>query len=150
MHDAYKNTVNGLLKKRAALLGDLQRFEQSVAAASNAIECIDRVLNAFDYAGPLADMRPTGTRHFLADRHGVSRFIMDEMRNGQSGFTSRQMAIKIIVLDNLDPLDQKLMHRMVGRVGKVLRTLRRDGHIQGKADKVGTVHWYATGRPDVA
>mgnify|MGYP001244674538 CR=1 FL=1 len=139
--DGYTNTVCGLLRKRASLLGDIKRVEAELAAASNAVECIDRILDSLNYTGPLADQQPTGTRNLLTDRHSVSRFVLDELRKGRSQFTTRDMATQIIVLDGLDPLDRGLMDSMINRVGKVLRTLRKRGFVAGSTNDVNLMLW---------
>lgn len=141
MADENEHTISGLLRKRAELLGEVQRYTERVAAATNAIACIDRVLEAFDYQGTLVGMKPSGMRNLLVDRHSVSRFILDELRSGARGFSSREMATKIIVLDGLDPMDKKLLDSMINRVGKVLRTLRRHGVVAGLRDDVGMMRW---------
>jgi hypothetical protein len=140
MEDKYDNTISGLLRKRAQLLGEMHRFRERLAATTNAIESIDRVLGAFDYTGPLSD-RPSGVRNFLVDRHSVSRFILDELRNCNDDFTTREIATKIILLDGLDPMDKKIMHDMINRAGKVLRTLRRHGVVKGDYDAQRIMHW---------
>lgn len=140
MDGGYDNTISGLLRKRAQLLGEVHRFRERLAATTNAIECIDRVLGAFDYAGPLSD-RPSGMRNLLVDRHSVSRFILDELRKGNDGFSTREIATKIIVLDGLDPMDKKIMHDMINRAGKVLRTLRRHNVVKGSYDAQRIMHW---------
>lgn len=124
-------------------MGEMHRFRERLAATTNAIACIDRVLGEFDYTGPLCD-RPSGLRNLLVDRHSVSRFILSELRGGLSVFSTREIATKIIVLEGLDPLDKKIMHDMINRAGKVLRTLRHHGVVKGVYDARRVMHWSIT------
>lgn len=141
MGKPYANTVSGLVKKRAELCGESQVLRGKLAAAQNAIESIDRVLETLGYDAPSDGMPPRGTRIVFFDRNELRRFLLDELRQAKAPLSSREIAGKIIVLDGKDPLDKKLLGDMVDRVGKCLRLLRRQGIARGKHDRVGLMRW---------
>jgi hypothetical protein len=142
--DTFEHTITGLMRKRAELLGEVQRCRDRLAKAENAIESIDRVLKCLGHAGSVSDMKPIGTRNLMFDRHGLSRFVLDEVRAAEGPVTSRDLAVKLIILDGRDPLDNSLVSDIVKRVGRVLRNLRRDGVVTGAYDKVRLKHWSKT------
>lgn len=143
--NSYANTIAGLLRRRSELLGELEKIRESVAATANAIDCIDRVLAGFGYDVD-AEMRPSGTRKLLADPHGISRYVQNAIREGRSGFTSRDIATEVIIADGLDPLDKKLIEDMICRVGNSLRTLRKHGVVNSQRDAMHVMRWSPTGK----
>ena len=142
MAKQYQNTISGLLKKRAELLGETHKLQAKLAAVQNAIESVDRVLFCFGHTTQLEGMRPIGTRTYFFDRNGVRRFILTELRSTSDSVSSRQLAGVYIVRDGRDPSDQQLLSDMVDRVGKGLRLLRRDGVVTGERDKMGLMKWH--------
>jgi hypothetical protein len=46
MSEAYTNTISGLLRKRAELMGDAQGLREQLAHVGNDIEALDRTLIA--------------------------------------------------------------------------------------------------------
>jgi hypothetical protein len=137
----YANTISGLVKKRAELCGESQILRGKLAAAQNAIESIDRVLETLGYDAPSDGRPPRGTRIIFFDRNELRRFLMDELREAKAPLSSREIAGKIIVFDGKDPLDKKLLGDMVDRVGKGLRLLRRQGIARGRPDRLGLMRW---------
>jgi hypothetical protein len=129
------------VKKRAELCGESQILRGKLAAAQNAIESIDRVLETLGYDAPSDGRPPRGTRIIFFDRNELRRFLMDELREAKAPLSSREIAGKIVVLDGKDPLDKRLLNDMVDRVGKGLRLLRRQGIARGRPDRLGLMRW---------
>lgn len=137
----YQNTISGLIQKRTELVEETQILRQKLASAGNAIESIDRVLETLGFSGSLGDMKPKGKRILFFDRNELRKFLLDELRQAASPLSSREMAIKLIILDGKDPLDRRLLSNMVDRVGKAFRLLRSHGVVSGTPDKVGLMRW---------
>jgi hypothetical protein len=124
----YPNTISGLVKKRAELCGESQILRGKLAAAQNAIESIDRVLETLGYDAPSDGRPPRGTRIIFFDRNELRRFLMDELREAKAPLSSREIAGKIIVFDGKDPSTRSFW----------VTWLTASGRVSGSSDGKGS------------
>lgn len=127
MDEGYDHTISGLLRKRAALMGEAQCLRAKTAEVANAIDSIDYVLRSLGHEGDLDGMRPRGNRVVYFHRNELRRFLIDELRNASAPVSARDLAEKIIGLEGKDARDRTLRNDMVKRVGKSLKLLRQQG-----------------------
>ena len=137
MSEAYTNTISGLLRKRAELMGDAQGLREQLAHVGNDIEALDRTLIALGYQGDLKGVQPRGNRIVFFARDELRRFLLDELRNASGPLSSRDLAEKIIGLEGKDPRDRRLRNDIVKRVGKSLKLIRSQGLAESKKGPSG-------------
>ena len=140
MDDGYQNTISGLLRKRAALMGDSQALREKLAEVGNAIESLDHVLRALGFDEPLDGMRPRSNRVVFFARNELRRFLINELREATGPVSARDMAEKIIGLEGKDVRDRRLRNDMVKRVGKSFKLLRQQG-VAVSAGREGELVW---------
>jgi hypothetical protein len=134
MSEAYTNTISGLLRKRAELMGDAQGLREQLA---HDIEALDRTLIALGYQGDLKGVQPRGNRIVFFARDELRRFLLDELRKAIGPLSSRDLAEKIIGLEGKDPRDRRLRNDIVKRVGKSLKLIRSQGLANSKKGPSG-------------
>jgi hypothetical protein len=137
MSEAYTNTISGLLRKRAELMGDAQGLREQLAHVGNDIEALDRTLIALGYQGDLKGVQPRGNRIVFFARDELRRFLLDELRKAIGPLSSRDLAEKIIGLEGKDPRDRRLRNDIVKRVGKSLKLIRSQGLANSKKGPSG-------------
>lgn len=141
MADDFVNTISGLLRKRAALMGEAQALREQLAAVGNTIESVDHVLRSLGFDGDLDGMKPRSNRIVFFARNELRRFLINELRqaNGQP-ITARDMAEKIIGLEGKDMRDRRLRNDFVKRVGKAFKLLRQQG-VAISSGKYSSLAW---------
>ena len=132
MDEGYQNTISGLLRKRAALMGEGQALREKQAEVGNAIESLDHVLRSLGFDEPLDGMRPRSNRVVFFARNELRRFLINELREAKAPVSARDMAEKIIGLEGKDVRDRRLRNDMVKRVGKSFKLLRQQGIADSK------------------
>jgi hypothetical protein len=141
MGEPYQNTISGLLRKRAEMMGEAQQLREALAAISNDMEALDRVLETLGYEGDPASVMPSGHRVVFFARNELRRFCLDEMRKAEGPMTSRDLADKIITIQGLDAEDRKMRNEMVRRVGQSLKLLRKQGLARSQRNEPGHLVW---------
>lgn len=141
MGEPYQNTISGLLRKRAELMGEAQRLREAMAAISNDMEYIDRVLRTLGFEGDPKSVMPSGNRMVLFARNQLRRFCLDELRKAEGSITSRDIAEKIIASEGMDANDRKMRNEMVRRVGQSLKLLRKQGLARSERHEPGHFGW---------
>lgn len=87
----YSHTINGLLRKRAEMLGEAKHFLERLTVVNNAIKSMNDALHAFGYAGDLKSMRPRGVNRNGFGRNKLRRPLLDEMRKASEPITNRHL-----------------------------------------------------------
>jgi hypothetical protein len=149
MGETYQNTISGLLRKRAELMGEAQRLREQLAEVGNDIEALDRVLVSLGYDGDTKGLTPRSNRIVFFARNELRRFLIDELRKADGPVSSRDMAEKIAKLEGKDPRDRRLRNDMVKRVGKSFKLLRQQGVAESFHDGHGQFVWRLTRREAV-
>lgn len=132
---------NGLLTKRADLLGEIITLDAARESKRLDIEAIDRVMrNVFDYTGDLDAIKPTGQRisHF---RHGeLGRMVMDVLRQSGRPLDLKEMTDIIAPKKGIDlsnEYDRKQLRDTISRACQ-----RNEGRfIKRYVDAFGVRRW---------
>ncbi|MGO9944419.1 MAG: hypothetical protein ACLPIC_16875 [Rhodoblastus sp.] len=133
--DTFEHTVNGLLTMRADLFNEAQRIRDRLAEIKNDIGAIDRVLGTLGYTGDLDTKMPRQKRQVLFGSGELTRAILEELRDAPSPMASRDIARAILVVNEQDPSDRKLLTEHTKRVSKALRVLKQRGLVRGRLNK---------------
>jgi hypothetical protein len=138
--DTYKHTISGLIAKRAEMLEELALNRERGAVLANDIEALDRVLERLGYDGPVK-LTPRVPRVVLFYRGELRQFLLGSLRDhGPS--TSRQMAERLVQLEQKDARDRRLMADVVRRIGKSLRQMQDAKLVKGtKGASMGEYLW---------
>ena len=140
-HDGYQITIDGLLRKRAEMVGDIQRMRERLAVVSNDVTCLDRVLQALGYEGPLDGVAASGTRVVLFQRNELQQQLLHILRMSRAPMTSREIAAQMVAQEGRDTFDRRLVLDVIKRSGKTLGILRRRGQVSGGRDEKGRYVW---------
>ena len=123
MEDNYQLTVSGLLRRRAALVGEIDSTRDRLTQAMADLDHLDATIRLID---PKADVDFDRSKRpppmFAGFRGELSRFLLDTMRTGDS-FTTHEMTERVMLARRLDPADASAFLLMSRRVGNALRTL---------------------------
>jgi len=139
MHD--ESVVNGLLAKREELLRENADLRERMAVISNDIEAIDRVLDAFGYAGELKGGTPRQARIVLFYRNELREYLLAELRKAERPLSSRELACLVCQCEGKDARDRRLLADVTRRVGCALRKMRATKTVQSKRDASGAALW---------
>ena len=141
--DGYVQAKVGLIRKRAALAGELEALNREVVQKTADMRAIEAALRVLDPGGDLASLpenRPLPA--FAAFRGELARILLTALRNAPGGLTSKELTAAVLRerhMDGNDPAAQKLMLR---RVNHALNNVRRKGLARSeKADITGMLRW---------
>lgn len=120
--------LQGLVKKRAELAGELARIHETVAQMVRNLEHLDATIKLI-----APDYEPEGITPKLfrppedwSKRGQMSRMILSILRTAKEPMTTREIASKMILERGL-AMDAKLLKLMSKRVGAALRDMREKG-----------------------
>jgi hypothetical protein len=138
--DTYQHTISGLLSKREEMLEELAVLREREGVLANDLEALDRVLENLGYDGPVK-LTPRVPRVVLFYRGELRAFLLSSLReHGPS--TSRQLAERLVSLENKDARDRRMMADVVRRIGKALRQMQDAKLVTGsKAQSMGEYLW---------
>lgn len=137
----YEHTVSGLLTKRADLFNEAQRIRDRLAEIKNDVAALDRVLGTLGYTGNLDAEMPRQKRQVLFGQGELTRAILDELRDATEPMASREIARAILVVNEQDPRDRRLLTEHTRRVSKALRIQASKGTVRRSTDTTGCVLW---------
>ena len=112
----YDNTISGLLRKRAELFGEAERFRDSIAEIRNDTEALERTLVALGDAGDLDATMPRQKREVLFGQGELAKALMRELRGVDGPMISREMANCVLALRGDDVRDRRLLTEVTKRV----------------------------------
>ena len=136
-----ETVISGLLKKRADLALEPVQMREQQAVIANAIKSIDRVQETFGYEGELEGKTPRSARIVLFYRNELRQFVLNELRKAACPLSSRELAERLVTLENKSTADRKMMVDIVRRVSKACRMLRHAGAVVQTKDGMGRVVW---------
>lgn len=121
--------LNGLLKRRAELAGDIERTHNELRKMVAALEALDATIGQFDPSFSPESVKPKAFRppKDWAHRGEMSRTVLSILRMASEPMTTRDIALELLVSRALDKRDQKLLRLMSKRVGVALRNQRDNG-----------------------
>ncbi len=138
--ETYQHTIAGLISKRAEMLEELAVIREREGVLANDIEALDRVLERLGYDGPVK-LTPRVPRVVLFYRGELRQFLLGSLKeHGPS--TSRQLAERLVSLENKDARDRRMLADVVRRIGKALRQMQSAKLVTGrKARSMGEYLW---------
>jgi len=116
-----EHTINGLVRKRAELAGDIQNGQDKLRQMILDLEALDRTLLMFDPGYKIDAIKPKAFRppEDWAKRGQMTRLILGILRLASEPMTSRDIAVGLMAERALDTGDDRLVRLMTGRTGNV-------------------------------
>jgi hypothetical protein len=148
MEDGFENTVSGLLRKRAALVGEVEALRMAMDAALSALATMDSAIRVFRPEIDQGDLpeRPAPVAS-AAFRGEVQRFLLEALRKAGKPITTTELAAIVMDARRLNPADRTLAKLIRARTGHSLSGLRRKGFAESRKFGAGAeLEWWLTGR----
>ena len=130
MADQY--VVAGLVRRRAALTGEIEAIHKRLRQMLAELEHLDATLLMFAPDFQIEAIKPRAFRppKDWSRRGEMTRIILSILRQAAEPLTTRDIALQLLVERALDKSDQKLLRLMTKRVGVALRLQREKGAAQ--------------------
>ena len=93
-----EHVVSGLVRKRAELAGELEKFDEHRTAIKAHIANIDAVLRLFLYKGDPAQIKPRRKRNWMFRRGELQRMVADIEREATSPLHKGEIALEVLNL----------------------------------------------------
>ena len=124
--------VSGLVKRRAALAGEIEATHETLRKMVLDLENLDATIVQFDPDFKVETIKPKGFRppSDWSNRGQMSRIILSILRQASEPLTSRDIALQLLVERALDKSDQLLLRLMTKRVGVALRGQRESSLVR--------------------
>jgi hypothetical protein len=124
--------VSGLVKRRAALAGEIEAAHEGLRKMVADLESLDATIVQFDPNFKVETIKPKGFRppSDWSNRGQMSRIILSTLRQASEPLTSRDIALQLLVERALDKSDLRLLRLMTKRVGVALRIQRDNGAVK--------------------
>ncbi len=131
-----QHVISGLLQKRSDLERENADCRERMAIIANDIEAIDRVLDAFEYQGPLEGRTPRAARIILFYRNELRQFLQAELQAGRAAYVDAESA-QLLCQKGRNPQDRRVLLDVAKRASKALREMRGLGiinsiHLRGR------------------
>ena len=119
----------GLIKKRAALTGDIAHTQKQLRQKLLDLDNLDATILLFDKDYKLESIQPKGFRpeSDWAHRGEMTRLILSILRKAAEPLSTRDIALEVMLYKQLDTSNAKAVITMRKRVNTALRVKRRDG-----------------------
>jgi len=129
---ADNQVVGALVKKRAALAGEIERTHETLRKMVNDLEHLDQTITQFDPNYQVESIRAKAFRppKDWSNRGQMSRIVLSILRQAAEPLTSRDIALELLVQRALDKNDQRLLRLMSKRVAVALRGQRDKGTVR--------------------
>lgn len=127
--------LTGLVKRRAALAGEIEATHEKLRKMVADLEVIDAAIVQFDPSFKVETIRPKALRppKDWAHRGEMSRTVLSILRQAIEPMTARDIALEMLVTRALDKNDQRLLKLMTKRVGVCLRGQKDNGVVRPSA-----------------
>ncbi len=137
-----EHVISGLLRKRAAIAGELGAALDQVRQLTIDLDSVDSTLRLFqpDIELPEIKAKPLPPRH-MAFKGEVTRLILDILREARTGLVSTEIAIRMMRYRGLNSNDTKLMRTVMKRVNAALRHMRKTGRIVSERGPAKLLIW---------
>jgi hypothetical protein len=124
--------VAGLVKRCAALAGEIEAAHESLRKMVADLENLDATIVQFDPSFRVESIKPKGLRppSDRSNRGQMSRIIFSTLRQASEPLTSRDIALQLLVERALGKSDTRLLRLMTKRVGVALRIQRDNGAVR--------------------
>lgn len=121
---------------------ELQGIRERAAILANDLEALDRTLEQLGYhsEGEVV-LTPRAARIVLFYRGELRTFLLANLReHGPS--TSRQLAERLICLENKDAMDRRMRSDLIARISKALRQMQPAGLVtRTRTKSMGEFLW---------
>ncbi|MDQ0467710.1 hypothetical protein [Labrys wisconsinensis] len=126
--------LNGLVKRRAELAGDIENTHERLRQPVNDLASLDLVILQFDPSYVVESIRPKAFRPPAdwSKRGEMNRVIMSILRQAAEPLTTRDIALQLLIERALDKNDQKLLRLMTKRVAVCLADYRARGVVRSE------------------
>lgn len=132
--DNYSFTIQGLLRKRAYVAGDIEATHERLNAMIKELEHLDATIQLFDPNYAAESIKPKTVRppEDWAHRGEMTRRVMNILRLAAEPLTSREIALQMMIERALNTDDVGLVRLMTKRVGVALRGQRHVGRVRSE------------------
>jgi hypothetical protein len=142
--DGYDQTKAGLIRKRGALVAEIQAGQQRLAELTSDLRALETTLRLFDSAivieGLPANRIPPA---YAAFRGEMARFFLGRLRQAPAGLTTHELTLAIMADRAMDATDKRALRLIHKRTGHSLLKLRQNGHVRSeKDDPSGMLRWW--------
>lgn len=129
----YDLTVQGLIRKRADLAGQVEALHMQLASLYASLNAIDTSIRVFKPAIDLDDL-PTRIMPspMTAYRGQFQRFLLDTLREAGLPMSTLELAAAVMGERMLDPTDKIVASLIARRTGYALCKLRRKGVVTSR------------------
>jgi len=129
----YDLTVQGLIRKRAELAGQVEALHMQLASVMASLNAIDTSIRVFK---PDIDLEDLPSRippaPMTAFRGEFQRFLLDELRKAGRPLSTLELAAMVMERRALDPTDKIIGKLIARRTGYALCKLRRNGMLTSR------------------
>ena len=124
--------LNGLVKKRADLAGDIERTHELLRKMILDLENLDATILQFDPNHRVEQIKAKAFRppKDWANRGEMTRIVLSVLRQAAEPLTTRDIAVQMLIERALDKEDVRLLRLMTKRVGVALRGQRNNGIVK--------------------
>jgi hypothetical protein len=139
----YDLTVQGLLRKRAELAGEVEGLRAQIRGKLSALHNIDATIQIFNPNIELDEL-PEGNvpAPFTGFRGEIQRYLLDELRKANGPQSTFDLADRIMEKRGIDPSDKIHATLIRRRTGYALAKLRKAGKVTSrKVHKAAPLMW---------
>ncbi|WP_373486686.1 hypothetical protein [Blastomonas sp.] len=143
MTEGFEQTRYGLIRKRAAMVAEIETLQAQAAKLVADLNALETVIRVFD---PNIDMEELPIRRippaYAAFRGEMARFMLITLREHAGGLTTHELALLIMRSRQINVNDMQAVKLMQRRTGHSLSRLRSNGYvISEKANAGGMLRW---------
>ena len=138
-----QDVVVALVRRRAAMAGEIEATYARLKTLVNDMETIDAAIVQFDPTYVVEAIRPKAFRppEDWSNHGQMARMCLSILRQATEPMSSRDVAVEMLVTRALDRDDQRLIRLMVKRVGVSLRHQRDNGVVRSAQGPGMTLLW---------
>ena len=139
--------VTGLVKRRAALAGDMKRAQEALSQMARDLETLDAAIKLVAPDMEIEAIAPKFVKppEDWSRRGEMSRQVLSILRTSPKPLTAREIASRMIVDRGL-AATPKLLNLMTRRVSTCLRDRREQGLVRNPDTRVGLWMEWEVGR----
>lgn len=141
--DGFSQTRHGLIRKRAALVAEIEALQAKAAQRVADLHALEAVIRVFapetDFeALPVNRLPPA----YAAFRGEMARFFLTMLREHPGGMTTHDLALAIMRSRQMNVHDPQAVQLIRRRSGQAMHRLRKNGFVLSeKATAGGMLRW---------
>lgn len=143
MASGYDLTIQGLIRKRAELAGEVEAMNAKITAHMAALNSVDASIRVFRPDIDLDDLpERVAAAPFTGFRGEIQRFLLDELRKANGPQSTFDLADKIMERRGLDASDKIVVNLIRKRTGYALSKLRKAGKVvSSRSHRSAPLEW---------